>query len=74
LNISISSVNDLNNATPADYNLYVPYIKAGEFYRAYVLSDYRLNHSDYVTAVPIVQDDKNNPGLSFQATASGGGS
>ncbi len=58
--LKISSVNDLNNASPADYNLYVPYIKAGEFYRAYVLSDYRLNHSDYVTAVPIVQDDKNN--------------
>ncbi len=58
--LKISPISDLKNASPADYNLYIPRIKAGDLYRAYVLSDYQLNHSDYVTAVPTVQDDNNN--------------
>jgi hypothetical protein len=58
--LKISPTSDRNNASPTDKNLYISSIPAGDFYRAYVLSDYRLNHSDYVTTVPIVQDDINN--------------
>jgi hypothetical protein len=58
--LKIAPVNDFVDASPDDFMFYASEIKAGQMYRAYVLSEYQLNHSGYVTAVPIVQDDKTN--------------
>lgn len=58
LYVKISPLGDLVNASPTDYTLHVSSLEAGNFFRAYVLSDYQLNHSDYVTTVPTVDQDK----------------
>jgi hypothetical protein len=58
--LKIAPVKDLVHASPDDFMFYASKITAGQMYRAYVLSEDQLNHSGYVTAVPIVQDDETN--------------
>lgn len=49
--LKLAPADDSQHASPTDHTLYIPSLAAGKLYRAYVLSEYGLSHSDYMTAV-----------------------
>jgi len=49
--LKISPSGSTDNASPASFTFSVPSIPAGGFYRAYILSDQEMNHSEYATAI-----------------------
>jgi hypothetical protein len=56
--LKISSINNPVDASPTDFTFYIPLIKAGTLYRAFVLSDYGDNTFSSSDYAPIVKTDE----------------